>query len=250
MPRVFRGTPEGKFVDATKELGLDEPTLVMGSQLRRSEQRRLARHVPGHGQPGLQDDHTEQAVPESRGAAVCRRERSGRHGPFAEGARRGVRRSRRRRRSRRVHADGRCLPRRQVSSTPCSRTPASATTLLSVELVGVESNRFGVGSRIRVDVEEDGQTRSIYRWVNSGGSFGCNSLRQQIGVGKATRVKRLEVFWPKSNETQVFEDLPTNGIIRVTEGAKEYVETNLRPTEFARRGLRSEHYRLFANHSS
>jgi hypothetical protein len=83
-------------------------------------------------------------------------------------------------------------------------------------------------------VEENRSTRSIYRWVNSGGSFGCNSLRQQIGVGKAARVKRLEVYWPKSDRTHAFEDLPTNCIIRVTEGAKEYVETNLRPAEFDR----------------
>jgi hypothetical protein len=101
-------------------------------------------------------------------------------------------------------------------------------------LVGVKSNRFGVSSRLRVDVEENGQTRSIYRWVNSGGSFGCNPLRQHIGVGKATRVKQLEVFWPKSNETQVFTDLPVNCIVRITEGADQYVETNLRRTEFAR----------------
>jgi hypothetical protein len=107
--------------------------------------------------------------------------------------------------------------------------PGFGNNFISIELVGVESNRFGVGSRIRVDVEDDGKMRSIYRWVNSGGSFGCNSLRQQIGIGKAVRVKRLEVFWPKSNHTQTFENLPTNRIIRVTEGAQEFVQTNLRP---------------------
>jgi hypothetical protein len=106
--------------------------------------------------------------------------------------------------------------------------PGFGNNFVSIELVGVESNRFGVGSRIRVEVEEDGQTRSIYRWVNSGGSFGCNPLRQQIGVGKATRVRRLDVFWPRSNQRQTFDDLPANCIIRVTEGTEKYVETNLR----------------------
>jgi hypothetical protein len=52
---------------------------------------------------------------------------------------------------------------------------------VSIELVGVESNRFGVGARIRVDIVEQGEPRSICHWVNSGGSFGCNPLRQQIG---------------------------------------------------------------------
>jgi hypothetical protein len=78
------------------------------------------------------------------------------------------------------------------------------------------------------------RSQTIYRWVNSGGSFGCNPLRQQIGVGKAVRVKRLEVYWPTSDQTQSFDDVPVNCIVRITEGADEYVETILRPTAFAR----------------
>jgi hypothetical protein len=83
-------------------------------------------------------------------------------------------------------------------------------------------------------VEDNGQARSIYKWVNSGGSFGCNSLRQQIGIGKATVVKRLEVYWPKSDTTQVFDNVAINGIVRVTEGADNLTPIQLKPTEFDR----------------
>jgi hypothetical protein len=84
-----------------------------------------------------------------------------------------------------------------------------------------------------VDIEEGGQPRSIYRWVNSGGSFGCNSMRQHFGIGKATVVKRLEVFWPKTGETQTFDNVPIGGIVRVTEGSPDLLAMKLRPAVFA-----------------
>ncbi|MXX37344.1 MAG: CRTAC1 family protein, partial [Gemmatimonadetes bacterium] len=89
---------------------------------------------------------------------------------------------------------------------------------LAVEVVGVESNRSGIGTQLRVDVVEGGQRRSLYRWVGSGGSFGGNPLRQYVGLGSAERVAQLVVFWPKSGREQVFAEVPVNAIIRVTEG--------------------------------
>ena len=83
--------------------------------------------------------------------------------------------------------------------------PGFGNRWLKVTLRGVRSNRAGIGARIRVDVVEDGKTRSIYKHVNTGGSFGGNPLlRQEIGLGQATKIKKLEVFWPTSNTTQTF----------------------------------------------
>jgi hypothetical protein len=82
----------------------------------------------------------------------------------------------------------------------------------------VESNRSGIGTQLRVDVVEGGQRRSLYRWVGSGGSFGGNPLRQYVGLGSAERVAQLVVFWPQSDREQVFDEVPVNAIIRVTEG--------------------------------
>ncbi|NIS03213.1 MAG: CRTAC1 family protein, partial [Gemmatimonadetes bacterium] len=53
---------------------------------------------------------------------------------------------------------------------------------IKLRLLGTRSNRSAIGARIRVDVTEDGTSRSIYRWVGSGGSFGGNPLRQEIGL--------------------------------------------------------------------
>ena len=85
----------------------------------------------------------------------------------------------------------------------------------------MESNRSAIGARIRADLTEDGSSRSVHRWVNSGGSFGCNSFTQHLGLGRAEGVDRLEVFWPRTGETQVFEDLPADRKVVIVEGEDE-----------------------------
>ena len=89
---------------------------------------------------------------------------------------------------------------------------------ITVKLVGIQSNRSAIGARIRVTVIEDGEARAIYKHVNSGGSFGANPLRQTIGLGNAQRIELLEVYWPTSDLTQRFADLPMDQAIEVVEG--------------------------------
>jgi hypothetical protein len=88
---------------------------------------------------------------------------------------------------------------------------------LGVELVGSRSNRAGVGARIRVDVIEHGRPRSIHRTIGSGGSFGCNPLRQTIGLGSAERVERLEIWWPTSGVRQAWRGIRSDTVLRIVE---------------------------------
>jgi hypothetical protein len=71
--------------------------------------------------------------------------------------------------------------------------------------------------------------RSIYRDVNSGGSFGSSPLCQHIGLGKASRVDTLEIWWPTSNTRQLFHDVMPNQYIEVHEFANVYLKANRRP---------------------
>ena len=91
---------------------------------------------------------------------------------------------------------------------------------LTVRLLGVESDRFGVGARIRIDVQDQDtqQTRTVYRHVNSGGSFGANPLRQTIGLGNAEYIEKIEVWWPTTNTTQIITDVALDQTIIITEG--------------------------------
>jgi len=93
---------------------------------------------------------------------------------------------------------------------------------IKVELHGVESNRSGVGARVRVEIQDGESTRSVYRTVNTGGSFGCNPLTQHIGVSAAQEILSLEVYWPKTDRTQRFEKLGVDMHIRVKEDSDTF----------------------------
>ena len=89
---------------------------------------------------------------------------------------------------------------------------------LSVRLVGVKSNRSALGAKIRLTVVgPDGKESLRFREVTGGGSFGSSSLAQAIGLGKARRVKTLEVWWPASDTRQTFRDVPADQFIEVRE---------------------------------
>jgi hypothetical protein len=100
--------------------------------------------------------------------------------------------------------------------------PGFGNHSLTVKLEGVRSNRSAIGARIRAEFEDGGRTRSIHRWVSSGGSFGCNPLRQTLGTGQATRIRVLEIYWPTSDTTQTFRDVPVDQAIHVAEGEDRY----------------------------
>jgi hypothetical protein len=85
---------------------------------------------------------------------------------------------------------------------------------LVVRLVGKQSNRDGVGARLRVTTG----TRAQIREVKAGSSYlGQNDLRQHVGLGTNQRVDRLEVKWP-SGRSDVMTNVPANQIITIREG--------------------------------
>jgi hypothetical protein len=65
----------------------------------------------------------------------------------------------------------------------------------------------------------DGGVREIHRVVGTGGSFGASSLTQHIGLGRARRIRLLEVRWPVTGgATQTFHDLPLEKLVLIREG--------------------------------
>ena len=105
--------------------------------------------------------------------------------------------------------------------------PGFGNHWIALRLIGSESNRAAIGVRLHLQVTENGVRRSIYRHVNSGGSFGSNPLRQTIGLGRASSIDRLEVYWPTSDLTQVFRDVEFNRFIEIVEGSDELVHLEL-----------------------
>jgi VCBS repeat protein/ASPIC/UnbV protein len=106
--------------------------------------------------------------------------------------------------------------------------PGHGNNWLKLRLEGVRTNRAAIGARIKVVVQGEEGERAIHRTVGSGGSFGSTTLRQEIGVGRATAVKRVEVFWPVSGATQVLTGLEVNNLYHVKEGADTATKVELR----------------------
>lgn len=89
---------------------------------------------------------------------------------------------------------------------------------IALTLEGNKSNRGAIGARIRMDVIENGVRRSIYRDVNSGGSFGASPLRREIGLGMADRIELLEITWPGQQSVQRFQCIEPNQFLTLKEG--------------------------------
>ena len=102
------------------------------------------------------------------------------------------------------------------------RNPGHGRHWLAIALQGVRTNRAAIGARVTATVTEKGKTRRIHRTVGSGGSFGANPLAVHVGVGAATVVDRLEVYWPVSRTTQVFTEVPVDRTVRIVELATAF----------------------------
>lgn len=89
---------------------------------------------------------------------------------------------------------------------------------ISLKLTGTTANRAAIGTRIKIMFTENGTPRTIYRDVNSGGSFGCSPLRREIGIGQATVIDRIEIYWHGSKQTQVFQNVRPDQFLHITEG--------------------------------
>ena len=90
----------------------------------------------------------------------------------------------------------------------------SGGAALMVKLVGKQSNRNGVGARLRLVAGGKAQIRE----VKTGSSYLSQSdLRQHFGLGRATQAERLEIRWP-SGKTDMLQNVEANAIVTVTEG--------------------------------
>ena len=92
-----------------------------------------------------------------------------------------------------------------ISSSPTAGGPAllfrndggNRNHWLAIKARGRDSNRFGVGSKIRLTA--GGVTQ--YREINPTGSYlSTSDMRLYIGLGKETVAQRLEIEWPRGKK--------------------------------------------------
>jgi FG-GAP-like repeat/ASPIC and UnbV len=103
---------------------------------------------------------------------------------------------------------------------------------VSILLEGSTSNRSAIGARIAVTFTEDGKKRTVYRDVNSGGSFGASPFRKEIGIGKATVIDELIIKWPTSGTVQVFKNVKPCQFLRIKENSDQVEKMDLKMLNF------------------
>ena len=114
--------------------------------------------------------------------------------------------------------------------------PGNTNHWLKLKLEGTKSNRAGVGARINVTVQTPSGPRHIYRTVTSGGSFGSNPFRQEIGLGNATKIESVDINWPASGIRQQLTGLELDHFYNVREGDSTAQAVALKTIHFDLKG--------------
>ena len=102
----------------------------------------------------------------------------------------------------------------------CFENPTFENNWVILNLEGVQSNRSAIGTKLKFDLDNG---RTIFYSINTGGSFGANSLQAEIGLGQSELIQTLTVIWP-SSKAQIFNTIEVNKKYTLTEGENELIK--------------------------
>ncbi len=89
---------------------------------------------------------------------------------------------------------------------------------VSIDLIGVKSNRSAIGTRVIAECGAKRITRDLFA---ANGFMGTAPAEMLIGIGREEQIDRLIVRWP-TGEEQVFRNIPANARISITEGDDQF----------------------------
>jgi hypothetical protein len=102
---------------------------------------------------------------------------------------------------------------------------ATSDHWITLKLVGVKSNKDGIGAQIKITTAGGGHSSGDhspadqYATVTTAGSYESSSdKRVHFGLGSASEVAEVEIHWP-SGIKQVLKKLAADQIVTVTEGS-------------------------------
>lgn len=108
--------------------------------------------------------------------------------------------------------------------------PGNGNGFVVLRLYGTQSNKAAIGARVKLEILENGATRTLYRTVSTGSSFGANSLQLEIGLGKAQSVESVFIKWPDGNNKWIqYGGIQPGFLYEYTEGVdtpvtKDWIE--------------------------
>jgi enediyne biosynthesis protein E4 len=86
---------------------------------------------------------------------------------------------------------------------------------LMIRLIGKQSNRDAIGSRVRLTSGGITQTRNV---ISSSGYLSQSDFRLHFGLGKNEKAEQIEIHWP-DGKIQVLKNIHANQILTVTQGS-------------------------------
>jgi hypothetical protein len=92
---------------------------------------------------------------------------------------------------------------------------------INIKCKGVQSNSSAIGARIYIKTTINNQSKWQMREINANHSCpqgGVNPLNQHFGIGEATIIDTVKIYWPKSGITQIFTNVTPDRYIDITEG--------------------------------
>ena len=219
-PRLYRNNGDGTFTDETASAGLQRVMYTMGSNFGDLDNDGWLDFYVGTGDPDLRALMPNRMFRNDRGARFLEVTASGGFGHLQKGH--GVAFGD-------VDEDGDQdiyavmggAFEGDVAMNVLFENPGHANRWITLTLEGTTTNRSAIGARIRVDVTTPQGHRSFHRVVTSGGSFGSSSFRQEIGLGRAMAIDRIEIFWPGSQTTQRLEQVDMERQVHITEPTTE-----------------------------
>lgn len=121
--------------------------------------------------------------------------------------------------------------------------PIESANWIKVKLVGSSANKSALGAKIKVVIRENGATRDIYKTVSSGGSFGANTLTQTIGLGQASEIVSLTIYWPdaQKNITEL-KSLKPNRFYRIDQATQKVEDLELAKTPLVKSASSHHHH--------
>src|SRR6185436_1265501 len=110
--------------------------------------------------------------------------------------------------------------------------PGFGNNWIDIKFEGVKSNRAAIGTKVKLTFNDNGTKRSIYRIISKGASFGGNPIRLQAGVGKATIIDEIEVFWPATGKKDVYTNVAVDKVYKAKEGDTQLTVWDIKPVQF------------------
>jgi hypothetical protein len=220
MPRLYRNNGDGTFTNVTSETGINKVMYTMGSNFGDLDNDGYLDFYVGTGDPDMRALMPNRMFRNIEGKYFGEVTSSGGFGHLQKGH--GV-----------SFADLNNNGHQDIFTViggafegdvylnALFENPGNENNWVTLLFEGEGSNRFGVGNRIRIEIQEADSIRSIHRSVTTGGSFGASSHQLEIGLGQAEEILKVEVYWPATDTRQEFTDLQMNRFYLIKESGSQ-----------------------------